>query len=195
MDNLLKNSNKKITLWTRQDERMLEILNREGVFRIKKEYIEEKNQDISDYYLKLYDWYVKKAKEIVPKPEGAKYPIWCSIDEKYMLRKIDNSVVIKLEIDTSNVVFFDSTRWDYVLNHMYIPKDEKDQEEFRQLLKDRGIQDEYSLIEGRYSRFYPDIRQQIIESWDRVFEIKNWNMFLVQANIWEIKQEWVLDIS
>lgn len=195
MDSILKNSNEKVVLWTRQDKRMVDILEKDGIFRIKKEYIVEKNEDISDYYLKLYDWYVKKANEIVPKPSGATYPIWCSVDEKYMLRKIDDTVVIKLETDKSNIVFFDSTRWDYVLNHMYIPKDEEDQRKFRQLLKERGIHDEFSLVEGRYARFYPDIRQKIIDSWDRVFEIKKWNMFLVQANIWELKKEWILDIS
>ena len=33
--------------------------------------------------------------------------------------------------------------------------------------------------------------RKIKDSWERVFDIDNWNVRQVQANLWEIKKEWV----
>ena len=33
-----------------------------------------------------------------------------------------------------------------------------------------------------------------MDSWERVFEIDNWNIFTTQANIWEIRPENILEI-
>lgn len=65
----------KIRLWTRQHKNVLEELETHGVYRVKKEYIMQKLDNISDYFLKLYNWYVSEAEKIVPRPEGVTYPI------------------------------------------------------------------------------------------------------------------------
>ena len=41
---------------------------------------------------------------------------------------------------------------------------------------------------------YPEIEKKIRDSWVRIFDINNWSDFIVQANIWQIKKEWVLRI-
>ncbi|PIE76988.1 MAG: hypothetical protein CSA13_01760 [Clostridiales bacterium] len=41
---------------------------------------------------------------------------------------------------------------------------------------------------------FPEIDSQIIASWQRIFEIDDWNEFKVQANLWHIKKEWVVHI-
>ena len=33
-----------------------------------------------------------------------------------------------------------------------------------------------------------------MESWMRVFEIEDWNIFDVQANIWEVREDMIKDI-
>ncbi len=183
-------------LWTRQDKRMLEDLNNKGRFIMSAAHIEEKQMDIADYYIKLYKWFSEKANNFVPRPPDANYPIWCSISEAYMLRKTDDTVVLKLEVPRNQVIFFHGGKWDMVLNHMYVPKSEQDDIAFKHELKNRGINNSFSLIEGRNANFYPDIKRKIIASWDRVFEIENWNdIFTVQANLWEIKKEWILGIE
>ena len=37
-------------------------------------------------------------------------------------------------------------------------------------------------------------REKVINSWPRIFDISNTNIDLIQANIWEIREEWVKDI-
>ena len=43
--------------WTRQHEAVWDELQKTGQYIVKKEYIEEKNDTISEFYLKLYEWY------------------------------------------------------------------------------------------------------------------------------------------
>lgn len=193
MDSKVKSS-KKVTLWTRQDIRSLDDLKYNGVIRIKRQHLEEKFEEIADYIIKLYNWFTKAADKMVPKPEGVEFPIWCSVSEENMLRPTIDTVVYVLEVDESEVIYFDGMKWDYVLNHLYIPKDEKDREEYIRDIKNKGFKDAFSVMDERTIHFYPEERKRIIDSWMRVFEIDEWNIFRVQANIWEIRPEMIKDI-
>ena len=41
---------------------------------------------------------------------------------------------------------------------------------------------------------YPDEAKRVIDSWERTFDINDWNVFEIQANLWKIKKEWVKDV-
>ena len=45
------------------------------------------------------------------------------------------------------------------------------------------------------SQFYPEIKREIIKSWDRLFDARvamgNPDCY---GNIWEIKKEWITDV-
>jgi len=185
---------KKVTLWTRQDIRSLDEIENKGVYWVKREYIEEQYGDIASHFIPLYQWFVDKASKMVPKPEGVEFPIWCSISEENMLRPIENTVVYVLELDESEVIYFDGMKWDYVLNHLYIPKDEQDLMAYRKDLERKGFKDSFSFVEGKYANLYPEEKKRVIDSWIRVFEIDEWNIFRVQANIWEIRKDMIKDI-
>lgn len=186
----------KVSLWTRQDLRFLEVLKNEGVFRVKKQYIEEKNEELAPYFLMLYHWFVQEASKIVPKPEKVQYPIWCSVHSDYMLRGAHGNVVIELSIDEQRVVYFDSAKWDLVLNHHYIAQDEQDQQLFDSELLKRGIANNFLLLDEHYRKFYPDLAQKVMNSWTRIFDVdkNNSNIFAVQANIWEIYPQDIVQI-
>ena len=51
--------------WTRQHEAVWDELQKTGQYIVKKEYIEEKNDTISEFYLKLYEWYTKAARKYI----------------------------------------------------------------------------------------------------------------------------------
>ena len=72
--------------WTRQHEAVWDELQKTGQYIVKKEYIEEKNDTISEFYLKLYEWYTKAARKYIDIPEVLKYPIWLSVSEDMMLQ-------------------------------------------------------------------------------------------------------------
>lgn len=186
----------KITIWTRQDIRSLEDLRANGVYRVKRQYIEEQYGDIAEHYIKLYRWFTETASKIVPKPDGVCFPIWCSISYENMLRPIENTVCYELEVEKSQVIYFDGSKWDFVLNHRYLPKDENDDREYLEEMKKKGFKDIdiYSFIEGKYSYLYPLEKKRVMDSWFRIFEINNWNIFTIQANIWEIRPEMIKNI-
>ena len=56
-----KNRNEKVTLWTRQPVSSLEQIKKDGVYRTKKQYIEEYFEDIAPYFLNLYSWFTEQA--------------------------------------------------------------------------------------------------------------------------------------
>lgn len=189
-----RNNSKKVILWTRQDIKSLDDLKNNGVIRIKRKYLEEKFEEIADYIIKLYNWFTNAANKMVPKPKEVEFPIWCSISEENMLRPTLDTVVYVLEADKSEIIYFDGMKWDYVLNHLYIPKDKKDEEEYLKDIKRKGFKDAFSLMDEKIIHFYPEERKKIMDSWMRIFEIDQWDIFRVQANIWEIRSEMVKDI-
>ena len=184
----------KVTLWTRQDIRSLKILEETNVFTTKREFIEESYGDIADHFIELYKWFVGAAEKKVPRPKGVEFPTWCSIAYENMYRPIEGTVCYVLEVPKSEIIYFDGGKWDYVLNHTYLPKDEEDHKKYIKEMEFKGFKNIFSIYDGKFTSFYPEEKQRIIDSWHRVFEIENWNIFSVQANIWEIRPEMIKDI-
>ena len=190
----LYNLSDKVKLWTRQHKNVLKELEKYGVYRVKKEYILEKMDTISYYYLNLYEWYGRNAAKVVPKPEGVIYPIWLSISSDMMLQPTEDTIILEIEVDRKNVIYTDVDKWGYVVNYFYLPIDLEDEERHNEELKKFGISDESALITGDKGNFYPLLKNKIIKSWERLFEPLGEESTLVQATIWEIKKEWVVDI-
>ncbi len=184
-----------VNLWTRQDIRSLREIEEKGRYRVKKSYIEEQFDDISNHYLNAYKWLVEASSKIVAKPNGVEYPVWCSISDKNMLRTITGTVVYKLLVNKDDIVYFDGSKWDYVLNHMYIPKNSEDEKRYKLEMKEKGFNDSFSFISGKYAHFYPLEKKRVIDSWERIFEIDDWNIFQVQANIWEIRSDMIVEME
>lgn len=189
-----QSQSKKATIWTRQDIKSLDELKKDGVIRIKRKHLEEKFDVIADYIINLYNWFVHVAEKMVPKPEGVTFPVWCSISEENMLRPTVDSVVYVLEVDESEIIYFDGMKWDYVLNHLYIPRDEKDADDYAKEMEEKGFKNSFSFIDEKTTHFYPEERKKVMDSWMRVFETDQWDIFRIQANIWEIRPDMIKDI-
>lgn len=187
-------SSKKVTLWTRQDIKSLEELKTYGVIRIYRNHLDEKFDVIADYIIKLYQWFVNAADKKVPKPSEVEFPIWCSISEENMLRPTEDTVVYVLEVDESEIIYFDGGKWDYVLNHLYIPKDAADEAAYKKEMENKGFTNLFSFLDEKKAHFYPNERKRVMDSWHRIFEIDHWNIFRVQANLWEIRPEMIKEI-
>ncbi len=188
------NFNERIILWTRQHKNSLEDLNKHGVYRVKKEYIIQKLDSISEYYFNIYNWYVKGAEKIVKRPKGVEYPIWLSTSSNLMLQPTDDSVVLKVEVDRKLVVITDFEKWGYVVNYWYIPLNKEDEKKHNEELKKRGIGNESSLCSSDKGNFYPLLKKKIIKSWDRLFDDRIRMSDVNQATLWEIKKEWVKEV-
>ena len=183
-----------VNLYSRQHENSLYELNTHNLITNKKIYVQLHLGDISDFFLERYDHFVKLAEKRVERPTGVEYPIWCAISKYNCLRAVDKSVVYCLSVPKDEVIFFDGGKWDYVLNNLYIPKDAKDKESYLEAIKRLGVKDEFNFLSGRYKGFYPEIERKIKDSWERIFDIEVWDKFTVQANLWQIKKEWIRHI-
>lgn len=185
----------KVNLWTRQDEKILDILETEGIFQAKKRFVMEKYGDLFPLFDGIYSWLIFESDKIVKKPEGSEYPIWCSVSDEMMLRETKGTVILKLSVDKEKVVFFDSLRWDYAINNMYVPENQADYLRFKEKLKSRGLDPDYPVLDDNISRFYPDIKRDILMSRVKIFDIKDSPIERLQANIWEIRPEEISEIK
>ncbi|WZL72428.1 DUF3841 domain-containing protein [Clostridiaceae bacterium 35-E11] len=181
----------KIKVWTRQNEAILDILEKEGRYIVKEEYIVEKMEDCSKFYLDVYKWYTKKAQKIVPKPQDVHYPIWISLDTNFMLQPVTGNVVLELLIDEDLLITMDVEKWGRIVNYWYVPKNREDEAEHDKLLEKYGLCDDSSIY---MSNFYPHLKRELIESWDRLFD-HTYNLSDArQGTLWEVKKEWIVNI-
>lgn len=183
-----------VNLYTRQHKNSLYELRKKGRITNKEVYVILHMMDISDFFTGKYRKFVQLAEKRLKRPEGVDYPIRCSLSKKYCLRPEENSLVYCLNVPRDQVIYFSSKKWDYVLNNLYIAKDEEDQKEYYRELKALGVTDEFNFIDGKYKGRYPQIEKKIEESRERIFDIDKRSDFSVQANLWEIKADRVKHI-
>jgi hypothetical protein len=182
---------KTVKLYTRQNDKTLYQLKRDGRIINQRVYVEMHSGDIAPLFMESYDWFTREAAKRVPKPEDVHAPIWCSISVENCLKPIEGTVVYELEVPEEEVIYFDEAKWDYVLNRIYLPKDAEDGICYKNHLKDIGVVNGFEFFQGRYKGMYPEEEKRIIDSWQRVFQIDNWTIFNVCGNLWEIRKEWV----
>lgn len=182
-------------VWTRQDKRVLDYLKNHDTYYCKEEYIDNKMENFSTYYKKLYTWYVNKAKKIVPIPSPEiKYPIWVSPDEDMRLQIVKDTVVFTLEIPDDEIIITDMEKWGYVVNFFYLPLDDKDLKKHQEELEKNGITSETLLFTTNKGNFYPLLKRKIEKSWDRLFMPYTISTTR-QGTIWQIKKEQIVDIT
>lgn len=180
-----------VQLYTRQHENSIFELVSKGYICNKEIYIKLHMREDSDYFIDRYRYFVKMAEKRVPRPDHVDFPIWCSISKRNCLKPSEGELVYVVNVPKDQIIYFDGRKWDKVLNYLYIAKDEKDQADYDDLLNKHGIDTEHFIFNGKYKRHFPFIEKKIENSWQRIFDIDEWNDYYVQANLWEIKEDWV----
>lgn len=180
-----------VNLYTRQHKNSIFELEKLGEITNKELYIRLHMKDISDWFLNKYKIFVSMAEKRVKRPDGVNYPIWCSVSKNNCLKPEENSVVYCLTVPKDEIILFSDAKWDYVLNNLYIPKDEMDRKNYKDELKKLSVTDEFNFIEGKYKGRFPYIENKIIKSWDRIFDVETAGEYELQANLWRIKKQWV----
>ncbi len=183
-----------IILYSDQTQTVRDVIEKDGVCFSKREYVQKKYKESAHIFLNNYDWFVKKAAQLVPMPEGAAYPYWAFRD-LYRTESGSAGGALRLEVPLDCAVFFDADDWTKVMRFSYIGTDEKDEQAFSDELKARGLS-YYSVMT---SPFYPEYRNAVMASWDRLFrhhlQIAAGDydcVGSVQAALWCIRKEWVV---
>lgn len=189
------NGNEYCTVYTRQSRKVLEELERSGIYRVKEEYIKQKNGPISDYYLNLYRWFTERCRERMDIPRDCLYPIWLSVHDEYRLRNTEETVSFTLRIPREMVYVMSEYAWGFRVNYMYVPLDLEDEQAFNGELRRYGIENEMALVMEPIGNYYPMLKKKIISSWDRVFALSPKSPQDELGVCFELRKEWVRDVE
>ena len=182
---------KKVKVWTKQHENILQVLEQTGRYIVKKEYIQQKMEEHSNLYLGVYEWYMHAASRLVPPPPDVKYPIWVSLTKEESIQNSEGNAILEIELEENQLIVVDLFKWGNIVNHLYIPKDLEDQNEHTKMLEKYGIDD----ITAFMTPFYPNIKRKIEQSHERLFDDSSVLGEMKVGTIWEIHKEWITQIT
>ncbi|WZL72427.1 DUF3841 domain-containing protein [Clostridiaceae bacterium 35-E11] len=183
----------KITLYTTQRPIVMKTLEEKGIYHVKREFIQQKYKEVSHLFLQCYDWFIRKAQNIVNRPEWAEYPIWTFTDPKYA-GYFQDSFLITLEVPKEEVIFFKIEDWNRILNLRYLPRDDQDEFKYMSKLKTYNIEDETEIF---MKPFYPQLKSEVQKSWNNLFKydkmIKKNGLpeKPIQGSLWEMRKTWI----
>lgn len=187
-----------VKLYASLNDSVIEIIDRDGTCFSKKEFIKKKYEESSNIFITAYSWFSREASKLVEKPEDAEFPYWVFKDLSN-LERFPNTSILELEVPVDEVVLFDMYDWNKVLSLEYIAKDDGDDKEFKNLLKQYGIKHDSDIM---LTNFYPQLKKKITDSWSKLFEhhnkIKSGDYIgvkAVQAALWQIKKEWIINCN
>lgn len=179
----------KIKVWTRQHISVLEDIEQTGRYVPTKERI-KLDTDHHELVLIAYDW-LKEQTHSSHKPDDATYPIWVSPIKEATMMPSPTHPILELLIDPGLMTKVNINKWGAILNFSYLPLDEADARRHRTLLAERGLSDAQIVM----SRFYPELKRDIISSWSRLFdESINLGGDSYYGIIWELKKGWIYRI-
>ena len=182
----------KITVWTKQHQSVWDTLKREGRYVARREFIRLDLQEHADLVLEVYDWLVANGPDRMNRPPDVEYPVWVSYARETTMLPSPGAVILELELEEAWITPVHIGKWGCILNYSYIPADPADARRHEQLLADYGVSDAKAYM----SQFYPQIKREIVDSWDRLFDDS-----IILGNkakygtIWEVKWEWVTSVA
>lgn len=192
----MDNANSKIILYSSQPLEIAGLLRNKAIHYAKLEYIREKYGEVSEVFLAAYSWYRAEASRLVPRPPEAESGIWAYADLKF-LDTAPGYSILKLAVPADEAVFFSMRDWNRVLNLRFIGETEEEERVFEQKLSRFGVKYEGDIY---LKPFYPQLKSELIKSWSRLFRfheaIKAGLRDIVpdiQAGLWKIDPEWVID--
>lgn len=181
----------RVKVWTKQHKNIVHDLANNDRYIVKKEYIVSKMEDHAALYLDVYNWYYQAASKLVLPPEDVKYPVWVSLAEEDKIGNSPGNVQIELLVEQDQLITMDIDKWGKIVNYMYIPADAQDEKEHTAIVNRYGIDDCTAYM----TPFYPNIKQKIIKSWDRLFDESIILSKVRVGTIWELKKEWIVSIT
>jgi len=185
-----------LTLYTAQARPVLQAIRQTGACFSREEYVREKYGESAHIFLTAYRWFAEQLPRFVPRPDGAQFPYW-AFQDLYALDTTGAGQVLVLEVPKDQVVLFDLYDWNRIVQLGYLGEDRDQERAFRRELALQGLR-EYDVMT---SAFYPQQRQEILDSWQRLFRHHaallaggHLSGGSVQAGLWTIREEWIREV-
>jgi hypothetical protein len=181
-----------ITVWTKQNEAVLDQLGAKGRFTADPRYIRRELEDTADTMLYIYRWLAEHmpADPLSSRSGEFNYPVWVTFVRDAVMMPEPGYVILGLRLDSSQITAIDIIKWTKITNYSYIPADEADEREHNEMLRLMGIDNARAVMTG----FYPEVRDKVIRSWDRLFEPPASPGPGSYGLIREVRKEWIQQI-
>lgn len=177
---------KTVTMWTVQSQRVIDTIQRDDIYYVKRRYLDEKYGETAWIFKTAYDFFIWHAQQIIPRPKEAESPVWMFRDRRWAVPD-QNTKLLKLEIPKEEVILFDLRKWARILNLSYVGNQEETAV-FEEKLKRAGIAVPSDVFEKPY---YPVYKNEITRSWKKLFDEKNPEEIYIQGATWKIRKEWI----
>ena len=178
-----------VTLFTAQAPVVLEALERDGISRVRRAYVDKKYGDTAWSFQEAYSFFRQQMATRIPPPAGAESPVWLYRDSRWCFMGPD-SVLMRFEIPAGQLLFFDRRLWERILNLEYLGRDEADEAAFAKELISAGLSDTQKVFS---TPFYPLQKRKIRDSWKKLFRSAEIPDAYCQAAVWELRKEWLVE--
>lgn len=182
-----------VTLYASQAEAVWQAVCRDGIACSREEYVRTKYGESAPVFLTAYRWFVSQAPKYAVKPSCAEFPYW-AFGDQYVMETGRSSYILTLEVPVEEAVLFDMQDWNKVVQLSFIGETPAEERAFLRELSARGLTCRDVMLSG----FYPDLKEQILRSWQRLFRHHEnasqgdyTGISSLQAGLWCIKKEWI----
>ena len=124
---------------------------------------------------------------------GSSVPFSLYIPSTYVAEFADETIFLKLNIPNGKYILANNEVWDFMINHLYFPKDKEDELAHEAEIERYGISSPSSLVGGSAGIFYPILKQKVIKSWSRVFSMMPDDSNNIVGLCWELHSEWLIE--
>lgn len=139
----------KVTVWTRQNQKVLENLNETGRHVATKRAVHQSEEAMT--MIAAYDWLAKAIPDQKSRPADAAYPVWVSFEKRAVTLPSKNTVLLELEVEEHLITRLNIAKWGAVNNCAYIPADEEDRKNHKEKMEALGVND----VKACTTNFYP----------------------------------------
>lgn len=183
-------TNSKAVMWTAQTQRVLDTLEKDGVYYVKKQYVEEKYQETAWSFRLAYHFMGEQMAKRVKRPIDAESPVWMYKEPKWAGAQ-GSAPLIELEVPSEELILFDLRKWNRILN-MSLVGTEAEQRTLDEELKRQGISDISDVFQ---KPFYPVLKRKVMKSWEKLFEETDVEEGYLQGASWRLRKEWIVSIK
>ncbi len=180
-----------VTLYTAQAPIVLETLERDGVSRVRRAYVDRKYGDTAWSFQEAYSFFRQQMAMRIPPPAGAESPVWLYSDSRWCFMGPD-SVLMRFVIPSEQLLFFDRRLWERILNLEYLGEDETEEAAFARELSSVGLENTHKVFS---TAFYPLQKRKIRDSWKKLFQPAEIPYAYRQAAVWELRREWLTEAT
>lgn len=179
-----------ITLWTSQAERVLQVLRRGEVYQVKRAYVTAKYREVSWSFQLAYAFFIREMKLRLPPETGEESPIWLH-GSRLGTGVFEQAPLLELRLPVKACLFMDGCKWNRILNLEYLGRDQEDTAAFQKKLDRQGLTHASLVFRTPY---YPQLKQEILRSWQDVFQVEQVPTANLEAAAWRLEPGWLQNV-